>query len=297
MKEKILVSVIVPTYNQSEYLELTLLNIINQKTNFHYEIIISNDASTDNSDSVIQDIIKSKVNNENISIKYFNHEKNLGVIKNWMFCIEQCEGKYIAICEGDDYWIDENKLQKQTDFLEQNHNYGLVFTNSKRINNNDIYENVIIIHPDDSKYKYLLPENIIPTLTTLFRNDQQVIEEYFHLLNTKNWTIADYPLWFLINKRYKIYFLRDYTAVYRITSNTASRPNDVIKKYLNTRTIYEIRKHNIDKDYDSSDMDDDFTLASMCFLLQNYNKLADFKNEIINNTKHHKFRNSKKRNF
>ena len=76
MQQKILVSVIVPTYNQSEYLELTLLNIFNQKTNFHYEIIISNDASTDNSDSVIQDIIKSKVNNENISIKYFNHEKN-----------------------------------------------------------------------------------------------------------------------------------------------------------------------------------------------------------------------------
>lgn len=297
MKEKILVSIIVPTYNQSEYLELTLLSIINQKTNFHYEIIISNDASTDNSDSVIQDIIKSKVNNENISIKYFNHEKNLGVIKNWMFCIEQCEGKYIAICEGDNYWIDENKLQKQTDFLEQNHDYGLVFTNSKRINNNDIYENVINIHPDDSKYKYLLPENIIPTLTTLFRNDQQVIEEYFHLLNTKNWTIADYPLWFLINKRYKIHFLKDYTAVYRITSNTTSRPNDVIKKYLNTRTIYEIRKYNIDKDYDSSDMDEDFTLASMCFLLQNYNKLANFKNEIINNTKRHKFRNSKKEIF
>ena len=297
MKEKILVSIIVPTYNQSEYLELTLLSIINQKTNFHYEIIISNDASTDNSDSVIQDIIKSKVNNENISIKYFNHEKNLGVIKNWMFCIEQCEGKYIAICEGDDYWIDENKLQKQTDFLEQNHDYGLVFTNSKRINNNDIYENVINIHLDDSKYKYLLPENIIPTLTTLFRNDQQVIEEYFHLLNTKNWTIADYPLWFLINKRYKIHFLKDYTAVYRITSNTTSRPNDVIKKYLNTRTIYEIRKYNIDKDYDSSDMDEDFTLASMCFLLQNYNKLANFKNEIINNTKRHKFRNSKKEIF
>ena len=55
MKNEILVSVIVPTYNQSEFLELTLLNIINQKTNFHYEMIISNDASTDNSDSVIQE--------------------------------------------------------------------------------------------------------------------------------------------------------------------------------------------------------------------------------------------------
>ena len=110
MKEKILVSVIVPTYNQSEYWELTLLSIINQKTNFHYEIIISNDASTDNSDNVIQDIIKTKVNNENISIKYFNHENNLGMIKNWMFYIKQCKGKYIAVCEEEDYWIDENKL-------------------------------------------------------------------------------------------------------------------------------------------------------------------------------------------
>ena len=297
MQQKILVSVIVPTYNQSEYLELTLLNIINQKTNFHYEIIISNDASTDNSDGVIQDIIKSKVNNENISIKYFNHEKNLGMIKNWMFCIEQCEGKYIAICEGDDYWIDENKLQKQVDFLEQNHDYGLVFTNSKRIINNTIYENIINVDPNDSKYKYLLPENVISTLTTLFRNDKEIMEEYFHLLNTKDWTIGDYLLWFLFNKKYKIHFLKDYTTVYRITPNTASRPNDIVKKYLYTKSIYEIRKYNIDKDYDSSSIDDDFILTSMCFLLQNYNKLTDFKNEIINNTKHHKFRNSKKEIF
>ena len=296
MKNEILVSVIVPTYNQSEFLELTLLNIINQKTNFHYEMIISNDASTDNSDSVIQDIIKTKANNDNLSIKYFNHEKNLGMIKNWMFCIEQCKGKYIAICEGDDYWIDENKLQKQVDFLEQNHDYGLVFTNSKRLNNNHIYEK-IISYSNDPKYKYLLPENIIPTLTTLFRNDKQIIEEYFHLLNTKDWTIGDYPLWFLFNKKYKIHFLKDYTTVYRITPNTASRPNDIVKKYLYIRSIYKIRKHNIDKDYDSSDMDDDFILTSMSLLLQNYNELADFKNEIINNTKNHKFRNSKKEIF
>ena len=131
----------------------------------------------------------------------------------------------------------------------------------------------------------------------MFRNDKQIIEEYFHLLNTKDWTIGDYPLWFLFNKKYKIHFLKDYTTVYRITPNTASRPNDIVKKYLYIRSIYKIRKHNIDKDYDSSDMDDDFTLTSMSLLLQNYNELADFKNEIINNTKHHKFRKSKKEIF
>ena len=123
------------------------------------------------------------------------------------------------------------------------------------------------------------------------------MEEYFHLLTTKDWTIGDYLLWFLFNKKYKIHFLKDYTTVYRITPNTASRPNDIVKKYLYTKSIYEIRKYNIDKDYDSSSIDDDFILTSMCFLLQNYNKLADFKNEIINNTKHHKFRNSKKEIF
>ena len=166
-----------------------------QKTNFPIEFIIANDNSPDNTDSIIKQIIKNTP--DNVQVRYTKHEVNKGMNPNFTWALKQAKGKYIAVCDGDDYWIDENKLQKQTDFLEQNHDYGLVFTNSKRINNNDIYENVINIHPDDSKYKYLLPENIIPTLTTLFRNDQQVIEEYFHLLNTKNWTIADYPLWFL----------------------------------------------------------------------------------------------------
>ena len=241
MKEKILVSVIVPTYKQSEYLELTLLSIINQKTNFHYEIIISNDASTDNSDSVIQDIIKSKVNNENISIKYFNHEKNLGMIKNWIFCIEQCEGKYIAICEGDDYWIDENKLQKQVDFLEQNTDYSISCHNIFLLNG-DILSSESPYDKENTQDTYTLDDlacrNIIPTLSVVYRRSN---------INFPDWYLSspmgDYPLMLWIAQKGKIKYFKEKMGVYRqnvgVWSNKQKDYTKIISVFENLLPDFE----------------------------------------------------------
>ena len=131
----ITVSVVMITYNHEKFIKEALESIFSQKTNFHYELIISNDCSTDNTDEVIKKIIDK---NENGSlINYTNHHKNKGMIPNFLWSIQQAKGKYIALCEGDDYWVDPYKLQKQVDFLEANPDYsihsGLAITSDNKI--------------------------------------------------------------------------------------------------------------------------------------------------------------------
>ena len=119
------VSIVVLTYNQENFIENNLRNIFSQKVNFPIELILSNDNSTDNTDAVIQRVIKDLP--DHIKLVYTNHLENLGSTPNFYDALKKVTGDYIAFCEGDDYWIDDNKLQFQYDFLESNLDYSLCF--------------------------------------------------------------------------------------------------------------------------------------------------------------------------
>lgn len=125
---KILVSIKCAVYNHEPYLRQCLDGFVMQKTNFRFEAIVHDDASTDGSAAIIReyaekypDIIKPIYETEN---QYSKHDGSVVRIMN-----AACKGKYIAMCEGDDYWIDPFKLQKQVDFLESHPNISYVFTN------------------------------------------------------------------------------------------------------------------------------------------------------------------------
>ena len=109
------VSVCMITYNHEKFIRQAIDGVISQKANFSIEFIIANDCSVDRTDSIIKDAIKTPP--ANFSIRYVNREKNVGMMQNFASAILQCSGEFIAICEGDDYWIDDHKLQKQVDFL------------------------------------------------------------------------------------------------------------------------------------------------------------------------------------
>ena len=113
-----MVSVIVLTYNHEKYIKQALDSILRQKVNFDYEILIGDDASTDNTVKVLKEY-KSKFPN---IIKLFLNEVNLGATRNAYNLLVNAKGKYLATCEGDDYWTDDNKLQIQVEFLEKNKN-------------------------------------------------------------------------------------------------------------------------------------------------------------------------------
>lgn len=127
-----LVSVLMITYNHEAYILEAINGILNQEAAFEIELIVSNDASSDNSHQIILDFINTYEGQATIA--YHFHENNLGIQENFKFAHSKAKGKYIAICEGDDYWIDSKKLQKQVDFLEQNLDYSLSYTRFKTFN-------------------------------------------------------------------------------------------------------------------------------------------------------------------
>ena len=132
-----LVSVRCITYNHELYISKALDGFLMQKTTFPFEIVIHDDASTDKTADIIREytekfpkIIKPIFETEN---QYSKHDGSLGRIMN-----AACKGKYIAFCEGDDYWIDENKQQIQVDFLEKHLDYTMCFHDAKIIDNLNI---------------------------------------------------------------------------------------------------------------------------------------------------------------
>ncbi|TXG38857.1 glycosyltransferase [Seonamhaeicola maritimus] len=126
------VSVLMITYNHQAYVKKAVQGVLSQKTNFDFELIISNDCSTDNSHEVINQVIQAY--DGNVKIKYFNQEQNLGIHKNFRYVHSMANGEYMAICEGDDYWVDDYKLQKQIDFLDGHEEYSLCYTRFKTLN-------------------------------------------------------------------------------------------------------------------------------------------------------------------
>ena len=115
----IMVSICCTVFNHEKYLRKCLDGFVEQKTNFKYEVLIHDDASTDSSADIIReyeakypDMIKPIYQTEN------QYSKGISISKTYQY--PRVNGKYIALCEGDDYWINENKLQLQYDYMEAN---------------------------------------------------------------------------------------------------------------------------------------------------------------------------------
>jgi glycosyltransferase involved in cell wall biosynthesis len=125
-----MVSVRVATYNHEKYIAQCIEGILMQKTDFPFEVIIGEDFSTDRT----RDIVLTYQQKYPHKIKILLSEQNLGGPRNSLRIQQACQGKYQAMCEGDDYWIDPLKLQKQVDFMEAHPDFSLCFHNSFIIN-------------------------------------------------------------------------------------------------------------------------------------------------------------------
>ena len=220
-----LVSVKCLVYNHEPYLRQCLDGIVMQQTNFPFEAIVHDDASTDGSAAIIHeyaekypDIIKPIIEKEN---QYSKKDGSMQRIIN-----EQIRGKYIAICEGDDYWIDPLKLQKQVDLMESHSEYGLVYT-SAYVNNNGTLNKKTVLGYEIGKQSGLVGDNPIPTVTSLFRTELYNRFCYEIQPYTRGWMMTDKPFWFYIRLRSKVKYLSDITSVYRVLDNSASHSTDL----------------------------------------------------------------------
>ena len=136
-----LVSVYIPTYYHEKYISQAIESVLAQKTNFEYEIIITDDASKDKTPEIIQEYA-----NQYNNIRCFINKKNIGLSNNMLLGKQLCTGKYIIELSGDDYWIDDFKLQKQVDFLEKHPEFIAVCTRIEARADNEVKP--LMILPD-----------------------------------------------------------------------------------------------------------------------------------------------------
>lgn len=212
------VSVRIITYNHENYIEECIESVLKQKTDFEFEIIIGDDFSTDNTRKILE---KYKIKFPN-KFKLIFHTKNHGGRYNLLSTLTACEGDYIALLDGDDYWIDELKLQKQIQMLEQNLNYSICCHNAtviKTYNNaTQTFENKI---DKDTIYttSCILKEKwFIMTSSMVFRNPKP-LPDWF--LNPTNKNI-DYSLQLYLSLKGDIIFMKDVMSVYRIHNDSIS---------------------------------------------------------------------------
>lgn len=228
--DKILVSVFCEVYNHEAYLRQCLDGLTMQQCDFKYEILIHDDCSQDNSVDIIKeyvdaypDIMKPIYQPENQTSK--------GIDLWCAYQFPRAKGKYIAVCEGDDYWTDPLKLQKQVDFLESHSEYGLVHTYRKIDMAGQLYETPLIDYKETKKT--LLHSCSIATCTVMYTTEifNLIQDEYARILRESNLPMSDYPLWLLIAEKSKIGYLPDATANYRMLPESASHSKSKSKMY------------------------------------------------------------------
>lgn len=242
---KPVVSVGIITYNQAPYIRQAVDGILMQKTDFGMELVIGEDFSTDNTRAICTEYSEKYPH----LIKLLPSRANIGAMSNFIRTLEACTGRYIAFCEGDDYWTDSYKLQKQVDFLEKNEDYGLVHSDfdlfyeihKRRVLSENKRKNI----PVGEVFEKLVLINFIATLTVCTRSD--LLLAALHVLkNHAYWIMGDYPLWLELSKNSKVGYINQPTAVRRLLPESASQSKDTDKVIRFLTCEFEIRKYFID---------------------------------------------------
>jgi len=242
MNNKIpIVSVICTTFNHESYIRQALDGFVMQQCTFPVEVIVHDDASTDKTGEIIKEyvkkypeLIKPILQTENQYSKGFNVWADLFT--------KEAKGKYIALCEGDDYWTDSNKLQKQVDFLEANpefslccHRYKTYDEESKKWNN-DYCNHLFKENMDGLEYDCEFHFSkcwITKTMTVIFRREALNLSSWLKYKDTR-----DVQLFYFLLKIGKGYCMNYDAAVYRIHSGGIHSKISDIKKAMLGYNIY-----------------------------------------------------------
>jgi glycosyltransferase involved in cell wall biosynthesis len=227
-----MISVCMITYNHEKYIRQSIEGVLAQEVSYPFELMIFNDASTDDTDLVIRDLIQHHPKGN--LIKYAVHEKNIGLSPNYIWSIRNCTGKYVAICEGDDYWTDIKKLQKQIDLLEKNSEYSFCFHQALRI---DMVNDQYSVYPLNDKAIFNAADffamTTIPMASVVFRNSIPLhfVKEHLQL---------DFILLCNLLSHGKAFFFREVMSVYRVHSNAFTSQRGTLP-YMKKRIedIYE----------------------------------------------------------
>lgn len=256
--KEVKVQIVCVTYNQKDYIEEAIKSFLMQKTNFAFEVLIGDDCSTDGTSEIVEEY----VNKYPDIIKHFRRNPNMGPLENFMDLCDRVTAKYAAFCDGDDFWTDENKLQKQYDFMEINEDVNICCHRTKIQANEDwslysFYAKQDFIIPNGKKTpsnKKLIVSNIIyeyPHTSSLFIRWNKNVRIPENLKS--NGVSGDIPIILLYLGQGYIYISSEVMSVYRrgksgVINNNISMDNHFLKTRLEyfkvlTTCIDYFKKH------------------------------------------------------
>ena len=216
------VSIICTNYNKGDWVREAIDSFLNQKTNFDFEIIIIDDASTDHSYEIIQEYQKKFPE----KVRTFRNEVNLGITRTWKKVCQEAKGQYIARCDSDDFWTDPLKLQKQVDLLDastdslwSNTEFDMVDLDGNLIQKDAFASKALPLI--DSYEEMLVMKGM--TMASTWVVDTALMQDVSAQISD---TAADdtFELQLELFKRTKISFLSDSTTVYRMNLGSDSKP-------------------------------------------------------------------------
>ena len=228
-----LISVIVCAYNQQDTIGRTLDSILMQKCHLPIVIVIGEDCSTDDTLSICQAYQKQHPD----KIRILANKSNKGLVRNYFDCLRACRGKFIADCSGDDYWIDDQKLEQQSLILEQDENVGIVHTDWLR-HNEETGEQT---YPEGESREVTLTTILMPTerpaihlCTSLYRNDwiRQAMQDYPQFFDPDTYQCEDMQIVFFLARMGKVAYLNKPTLAYSCGGSTVSNPDSEEKQFL-----------------------------------------------------------------
>lgn len=247
----IMVSIACLTFNHEQYIREALDSFIMQKTDFVYEIIVSDGGSQDNTRKIVEEY----QNKYSGKIWTIFPDVDPGAALCFDLLLRSCKGKYIAICEGDDYWSVPDKLQKQADFLEEHEDFGLVHTEldilfqenkliQKNINCIDKMDNGRTLSKEELLEAILTGTYVVRTPSVMLRKELllQVIDGDKFLFGN-NFLMGDTPLWVELSRITKFFYLDESTAVYRKNFGSMSRQINLKKKLRFKLSSAELRMY------------------------------------------------------
>ncbi len=217
-------SVCIITYNHEQYIHEAIDSVLKQEINFDLEIIIADDCSTDTTRSILQSY-QSKYPK---IIKLILQTSNKGPAQNWLDLMASPKGKYVAYFEGDDYWTDPHKLQKQVDFLETHPEFIASFHDVEMLNRSSrIVHHLPYPTGNVLNFSDVLKNHYIYTNTLVFRNQFEKLPEWF--LSIKSGDIA---LELLLADKGFLFYMPEKMSVYRVHETSLSNTKSHQDNYL-----------------------------------------------------------------
>ena len=234
------VSVAVITYNQENTIRQTLDSILGQQGCFDLEVIVGEDHGTDSTRAICEEYgltypptthshthpSKDNGSRERVLLP---DEPNMGILRNFVRVMKACTGDYIAICAGDDYWCDDNKLQKQVTFLENHHDYGFVTIGGYTyyVRQNKFVANLnprADLSNGDAKNFYFSSDYsggvIMLPLTEMFRAELLQYLDFDEFIK-RDFPVEDYPMQAIFSQHTKFGHIDDCSCVYRMYQGSA----------------------------------------------------------------------------